>query len=218
MTREEYIKKIAPIATKVCRGTGLFASTMVAQAIIESGNGNSSLAKDANNHFGIKADRSWKGAVWSGKTREVIGGKDVYITDGFRWYSTIEEGFRDRNKFLKENKRYTQAGVFIAKTPEQQAEAFQLGKYATDPNYASIIKSVINGSGKLKQYDAVEDDYKTVVAHILNLRSGAGTEHNILEVLTNGDKVKVNDTSGDWSHVTVEKSNCSGWVSSRYLS
>jgi len=143
---------IAPIAIKVCHGTGLFPSTMIAQAIIESGNGNSLLAKRYNNHFGIKADRSWKGKVVSMTTREVFNGYDVYIKDGFRAYDTLEEGFRDRNEFLKRNPRYAKNGVFSAKTPEEQAVAFQRAGYATDPNYAKIISQVINGSGKLKKY------------------------------------------------------------------
>lgn len=217
MTRKEYIAKIAPVAMQACKGTGLFPSTMIAQAIIESSNGNSDLSSLYNNHFGIKADRSWKGAVVNMSTREVLAGKDVYIKDGFRAYPNLLAGFLDRNNFLKQNKRYTQAGVFTAKTPEQQADAFQKGKYATDPNYAKIIKSVINGSNKLKQYDAPEDNYVTVVAHMLNLRTGAGTQYNILEVLNNGDKVKVNAAQNEWSHITVQKSNCSGWVASKYL-
>jgi len=155
MTRKQYISKIAPIAMQACKGTGLFPSTMIAQAIIESGNGNSQLSSKYNNHFGIKADRSWKGAVVSLSTREVFAGKDVYIKDGFRVYPTLLEGFLDRNKFLKDNKRYTQAGVFIAQTPDMQAEAFQKGKYATDPNYDKVIKSVINGSSNLKKYDTM---------------------------------------------------------------
>lgn len=217
MTRKQYISKIAPIAMQACKGTGLFPSTMIAQAIIESNNGNSDLAAMYNNHFGIKADRAWRGAVVNMSTREVLAGKDVYIKDGFRAYPTLLEGFLDRNKFLKQNKRYTQAGVFTAKTPEQQADAFQEAKYATDPNYAKIIKGVINGSFKLKQYDAPEDNLATVVAHMLNLRTGAGTQYNILEVLNNGDKVKVNALKEGWSHVTVQKSNCSGWVAGKYL-
>lgn len=217
MTRQQYIKMIAPIAQQVCKGTGLFPSTMIAQAIIESNNGNSDLTIDANNHFGIKADKSWKGDIYPKRTREVLKGKTVYIVDNFRKYPSINEGFTDRNKFLKQNKRYTTAGVFVAKTPETQAVAFQEGKYATDPNYAKIINSVINGASKLKQYDSPEFDVKTVVAHMLNLRSGAGTEYNILEVLNNGDKVTVNESMGDWLRVTVQKSNCGGWVSKKYI-
>lgn len=126
---------------------------MIAQAIIESGNGNSVLARDYNNHFGIKADRSWKGRLVRLNTREVFKGRSTYITDGFRVYDTLEDGFQDRNKFLEVNPRYTKAGVFDARTPEEQCEAFQRAGYATDPNYAKLLIAVVNGSGRLKRFD-----------------------------------------------------------------
>lgn len=151
--REQYIASIKDAAMQVCQGTALFPSLMIAQAIVESGNGKSLLAARYHNHFGIKADRSWKGKVVSMSTREVFDGKDTYVKDGFRAYDSIEEGFADRNRFLQVNPRYRKAGVFDAETPEEQAEAFQRAGYATDPNYAKLLGQVINGSGKLKQYD-----------------------------------------------------------------
>lgn len=151
MTRSEYIDLVAPIAQDTCKGTGLFASLMIAQAIIESGDGNSLLAREYNNHFGIKAN-GWQGKIVVLKTREVYNGASCFIHDGFRVYDSIEQGFKDRNRFLKMNKRYANAGVFEAKTPEEQAKDFQEAGYATDPNYANLLIAVINGSS-LKQYD-----------------------------------------------------------------
>ncbi|MFD2961361.1 MULTISPECIES: glycoside hydrolase family 73 protein [Olivibacter] len=157
MTRQEYIKLIAPVAQKVCNGTGLFASLLIAQAIVESHNGAkntlSLLASKYHNHFGIKSSKGWTGAVVNLRTREVFSNKDVYIKDGFRAYPSLEAGFADRNRFLTVNQRYTRAGLFSAKTPEQQAIALQVAGYATDPNYAKVLGQVINGSGNLKQYD-----------------------------------------------------------------
>ena len=153
MTRAQYIEKIKNAAIAACRGTGLFPSLMIAQAIVESGNGNSLLAAKYNNHFGIKASAAWRGKVVSMATREVYSGHSVMIKDGFRAYDSIEEGFEDRNRFLQQNPRYTTAGVFAARTPEEQAKAFQRAGYATDPKYASLLIAVINGSGRLKQYD-----------------------------------------------------------------
>lgn len=151
--REQYISSIKDTAISACMGTGLFPSLMIAQAIVESGNGKSMLAVKYHNHFGIKALGGWKGKIANMKTREVFDGKDMNITDGFRVYDNLQDGFNDRNKFLKENPRYAKAGVFTAKTPEDQAQAFQNAGYATDPNYAKTLISVINGSGKLKRYD-----------------------------------------------------------------
>ena len=142
--RLEYIKKYTPAVIKAAKGTGLFPSLFMAQAILESGNGQSSLAKKYNNHFGVKASRGWKGKVIDMKTREVFDGKDVYIKDGFRWYNNPNDSFKDRVDFLKNNPRYTKHGVFSAKTPEQQADALLQAGYATDPNYATTLKWLIN--------------------------------------------------------------------------
>lgn len=152
MTRTQYIDLIAPIAKEECRATALFPSVMIAQAIIESGNGNSVLARDYNNHFGIKAS-GWQGKIVVLKTREVFNGASCFIKDGFRVYDSIEQGFQDRNRFLSANPRYGNAGVFNASSPEEQAKAFQAAGYATDPNYARLLISVINGSGRLKRFD-----------------------------------------------------------------
>ena len=142
--RLDYIKKFSDIVINASIGTGLFPSLFMAQAILESANGKSSLAKNYNNHFGIKASRNWKGKIIDLKTHEVFDGKDVYIKDGFRWYNNAKDSFKDRVKFLKNNPRYTKYGVFSAKTPEQQAEALQRAGYATSENYANTLKWIIN--------------------------------------------------------------------------
>lgn len=143
LTRKQYVSMVAPIAIEACKGTAFFPSLMVAQAIIESGDGNSLLARVYRNHFGIKADKSWKGQSVRLRTREVFS-KEVFIKDGFRVYPTIDEGFKDRNNFLKSNPRYTKHGVFKAKTAAEQAEAFQRAGYATDPNYSKLLIQVNN--------------------------------------------------------------------------
>lgn len=158
MTRQEYIQKFRGIVISAVKGTGLYPSVMMAQAILESSDkngvpGNSSLAKVYNNHFGIKADKSWTGKKVNMKTREVFDGKDVIIGDYFRVYEDALQSFKDRIQFLLKNKRYFNAGVFKSPTPEQQADALQAAGYATDPNYAKIIKGLI-ASLNLKDLDA----------------------------------------------------------------
>lgn len=153
MTRQQYIEYIAPTAQKICQNTSLFPSVLIAQAILEGNNGNSLLAKKYHNHFGIKASKGWSGKVVSLNTKEVFNGNSIQIKDGFRVYDTLEEGFLDRNNFLIQNPRYKKAGVFDALTAETQAEALQKAGYATDPNYANKLIQIINGSGRLKQFD-----------------------------------------------------------------
>lgn len=131
---------------------GLFPSVLLAQGILESGNGNSSLAAKHNNHFGIKRGVGWTGKVVSLNTKEVFDGRTVTIKDGFRVYDSAEQGFRDRNTFLKMNPRYQKAGVFDAPTPEEQAKRLKAAGYATDPHYAEKLIAIIT-SNHLHQFD-----------------------------------------------------------------
>jgi flagellum-specific peptidoglycan hydrolase FlgJ len=161
MTRQEYIRKFTPAVLLVTAGTGLFPSVMMAQAILESSDsngipGNSILASNYHNHFGIKADKSWKGASIVLKTREVIDGKSKNIKDAFRVYGDPLRSFSDRIQFLKQNKRYTDAGVFRAATPADQADALQAAGYATDPAYANLLKQLIT-KYHLTELDAMDD-------------------------------------------------------------
>lgn len=155
MTRQEYIEQFKNVVLEVTKGTGLFPSLMMAQAILESSDlkgvpGNSTLARVYHNHFGIKADKNWTGKKVSLITLEVFDGKSVTMGDYFRVYDEPAHSFKDRIEFLKRNQRYNKAGVFMAKTPEEQAEALQAAGYATDPNYAKILQSLIK---KLNLYE-----------------------------------------------------------------
>ncbi len=135
--------------------TGLFPSVAMAQMIIESANslgqaGKGLPAVAANNYFGIKADSSWTGAKTSFNTPN-DGSKISY----FRVYPTIKDSIIDHTNFLKKNSRYTNAGVFTAKTPEEQAYALAKAGYSEKPypQYADAIIAIINGYN-LKSLDA----------------------------------------------------------------
>lgn len=147
LSRKDFISKYYAFVKFITKATGIFPQTLFAQAILESqgkvGNAymvaGSTLARDFNNLFGIKADRSWKGKKVNLKTREVYGGNDVYITDAFRVYDSPEESMKDYILFLQKNPRYTTAGVFSADSYKDQAKALQKAGYATDPNYSKIV-------------------------------------------------------------------------------
>lgn len=141
--RFDYIQSIAAIAQQACKGTGLFPSVMIAQGVLESRNGLSTLSKAHHNHFGIKKGIGWTGEVALMPTWEVVNGKKVDIHAPFRKYPSLIEGFKDRVKFLQVNPRYTKYGVFSAKTPQAQCDALLMAGYATDPGYASLLKSII---------------------------------------------------------------------------
>ena len=153
-TREEFVKEYSPYINSITKGSGLLTGTVLAQAILESsGNyntngqwkvGGSQLAQEANNFFGVKADKNWKGEVYNIKTREVFGGNDTFIKDNFRKYASVKDSIKDHLDFLVKNSRYKKAGVFDAKTVEEQAAAIKKAGYATDPNYASIVNDIFN--------------------------------------------------------------------------
>lgn len=156
LSRSQFIDKYGPYARQATEGTLLFPSVMLAQAILESNNGNSLLTREAFNFFGIKADKSWLNAgkpYVSKQTTEYVDGEPVVIVGKFRKYSNPTESFKDRNNFLLSNSRYTKAGVFSAKTPEEQARALQTAGYATDPNYSTLLIKLIN-QNNLKQFDS----------------------------------------------------------------
>jgi flagellum-specific peptidoglycan hydrolase FlgJ len=150
--REDYITKVAPTAQAVCKGTGLFPSLQIAQACLESANGQSFLARVHNNHFGIKSVPAWKGDTIRLPTNEVIKGVTIHTEAVFRSYNSLEDGFKDRNHFLQVNTPYAKAGVFAATTPEDQAKALVRAGYATDPAYAVKLSQIIM-LFNLKQYD-----------------------------------------------------------------
>lgn len=153
-TKQNHINKMIHATLQTYKSHGLFPSLTIAQSAQESGWGpTSGLAKNGNAMFGIKADKSWTGKVYRSKTKEVYNGNTVTITDGFRAYSDINEGIIDRANFLAKNTRYSNAGVFTAKTPEEQARALQRAGYATDPNYANSLIKLINSSN-LKRFDS----------------------------------------------------------------
>ena len=123
-TRENFVKQYSPYINLVTKGTGILAGTLIAQAFIESSGkyngewlvGGSKLSREANNFFGIKASKGWKGEVYNIKTGEYTPSGSYYvIADNFRKYPSVEDSIKDYVNFLISNPRYHKAGVFEAK-------------------------------------------------------------------------------------------------------
>lgn len=157
--REIFIKQYTADVIAASKGTGLFPSVVMAQMMIESADrkgkpGQGITALKAKNFFGIKASKAWTGPTMAFNTPK--DGKPVNL---FRVYNTPQDSIRDRNKFLKENPRYTKGGVFSAKNPEEQAWALQNSRYAEGRDgkgggYADTIIGVIK-MYNLKQLDVL---------------------------------------------------------------
>jgi uncharacterized FlgJ-related protein len=144
ITPQQYINTYKNGAIDEMKKYGIPASITLAQGLLESGNGNSTLATKANNHFGIKCHSSWKG-------------KKVYRDDDrknecFRKYKSALESYRDHSIFLSTQPRY--ASLFQLKLTDYKGWAKGLKKagYATNPKYPGLLISLIERYD-LQKYD-----------------------------------------------------------------
>ncbi|SCJ50202.1 Exo-glucosaminidase lytG precursor [uncultured Clostridium sp.] len=123
-------------AKKSYKKYGILPSITVGQAILESGWGQSELTKNSNNLFGIKSDESWKGKSVEVNTTENYS--DI-VKAKFRKYDSIEESIKDHAKFLKENKRYKQHGLFEGNDYKEQAQSLENAGYSTKKNQSGEL-------------------------------------------------------------------------------
>lgn len=153
MTKSEFIPTIAPlvVAENIRRGNPLFSSVVIAQAIYESGWGQSRIMMKANAIFGIKATADWTGKVYNANTQECYDGVSyTNITACFRAYNSLAESISDYFDLITKLERYRKATV--SETPLECITAIKNGGYATHPTYIDTIMSIIN-SNNLTQYD-----------------------------------------------------------------
>lgn len=143
MTREEYIDTYKELAMKEMVRARIPASITLAQGILESGDGNSKLARKGNNHFGIKC-HDWKG--------KSMKHDDDEKNECFRKYKSVEQSYRDHSDFLTGRERY--AGLFELKITDYKGWAKGLKKagYATSPTYAKVLIRLIE-ENELYKYD-----------------------------------------------------------------
>ena len=153
MTQQQFFKSISAEAIITHKKSGVFASITLAQAMLESGTGSSGLTTKANNLFGIKAF-NWTGKTIQMVTTEYLQGMDVSILAPFRAYDNWNESIDDHSNFLMQNSTYAESGVFTSKTYQDQAQALQNAGYATDPNYAKSLVTLIK-EYNLNKYDAM---------------------------------------------------------------
>lgn len=147
-----YINRFKNIAITEMNKYGIPASITLSQAILESGTGNSDLAKYANNHFGIKCTSDWKG---KGYYKD-----DDKKDDCFRVYKDPEESFRDHSEFLK-RKRYAALFELNKDDYEGWAHGLKQAGYATNPRYAYLLIAIIE-KYNLNQYDRKENNLEKI--------------------------------------------------------
>ncbi len=134
-TRQQYIDLYAQLAIQEMNEYHIPASITMAQACLESGDGNSSLAVGANNHFGIKCRNDWTGL----SVRHDDDAKD----ECFRKYSSAIESFRDHSTFLTGGMRYQFLFDYDIKDYKKWAYGLKRAGYATDPQYPERLLKII---------------------------------------------------------------------------
>lgn len=144
MTIEEYVQAYKDFAVTEMNRSGVPASITLAQGIVESDCGNSTLARKANNHFGIKCHDNWqKGKIYQ---------DDDEPNECFRKYDSVLESFQDHSNFLRSTSRYS--SLFKLKPDDYKGWSKGLKKagYATNPAYADQLIHIIE-EHHLHQYD-----------------------------------------------------------------
>lgn len=163
--QQEFLDKAIPAATTASSKYGTYTSVMLAQAAVESAWGQSGLAQEPNNNlFGIKG--SYNGQSVNMNTGEYGNGGYYTTNAGFRKYPSYTESFEDNGALLRNQMGNYYSGTWVENS-NNYAQATQnglQGKYATDPNYAKTLNSVIatNGFDKYDPVTQVVNENRTV--------------------------------------------------------
>jgi hypothetical protein len=144
MTVNEYIDRYKDIAIKKMREHRIPASVTLAQGILESANGNSRLAVEANNHFGIKCHENWAG--------ETFTMDDDAKNECFRKYKSAEQSFEDHSMFLMTRSRYSSLFTLDESDYKGWAAGLKKAGYATNPDYTKLLIKIID-ENRLYEYD-----------------------------------------------------------------
>ncbi|KAF0238701.1 MAG: hypothetical protein FD181_702 [Prolixibacteraceae bacterium] len=163
MTRREYIEKYQVLAINEMNRSGIPASIKMAQACLESANGNSELSKKSNNHFGIKCK-----STWTGKT---VKHDDDEKDECFRKYNSVEESYIDHTNFLVSSPRYF--SLFQLNPDDYVGWAHGLKKagYATAPDYAQLLIKIIEENQLYRLDYRASNDQMIVAAPPINSKN-----------------------------------------------
>ena len=145
-----YIQQYQDIAVNHMHEYGIPASIKLAQGILESSYGTSKLAKESNNHFGIKCHKDWAGAV--------VYHDDDEKDECFRKYDFVEDSYLDHSLFLVNKERYSSLFELKKNDYRNWARGLKKAGYATNPDYANKLIQLIE-TYNLSYYDNKETDF-----------------------------------------------------------
>ncbi len=144
--RLEYFKEYYNLAIEEMIRSGVPASITLAQGALESGDGNSRLARRGNNHFGIKCHGDWTGGT--------IRHNDDRRHECFRKYKSVEDSYRDHSDFLSTGQRYAFLFELDPTDYEAWAKGLKQAGYATSRDYANSLIRIIEDYN-LQEYDLI---------------------------------------------------------------
>ena len=161
-----YAAQYAEEAKEQMRRYGIPASVILAQAILESSNGQSQLSRECHNHFGIPATASWL---------QHGGEYGVYTDDKpnekFCKYKSVGDSYEHHSLFLKQNKRYAQCFTLSPDDYKGWTKGIEKAGYATGGGYAASLQRIIEANG-LDKYD------REVMAEMRSGGRSFGVENN----------------------------------------
>lgn len=180
---QEYIDEWSPIAIEQMNNYGIPASITLAQGLLESGAGRSELAREGNNHFGIKCHNGWTGPT--------VYKDDDQRNDCFRSYRNARESYEDHSRFLVNGQRYR--SLFSLKPTDYKgwARGLKAAGYATNPKYADRLIDII------EVYKLYEYDSPSVAHHHHTHVEPHPSASSTLNVYTFNDRIYVLARRGD---------------------
>lgn len=170
--KEQFVNLLRPHAEQAGKALNVNPDVLIAQVALETGWGqhviHNQRGENSHNLFNIKANTAWSGKRVNVNTLEYRHGVAAYERADFRRYDNYAESFADYVDFIKNNPRYEKA-LEVGKDSASYAAALQRAGYATDPQYARKIQSLL-------KTELISSVAKTAQA----LASGVVGSHNTL--------------------------------------
>ena len=170
ITKSEYVDQWKATAIQQMVDNNIPASITLAQGILESGSGNSSLAVSGNNHFGIKCHG------WTGKKMYLDDDKS---NECFRVYKTADQSYQDHSEFLMEYSRYAFLFAYDVADYKSWAKGLKKAGYATNPKYPDLLIGIIEDLN-LDQYDNTGLPSEGYVPELIAATDAYSNKHNVV--------------------------------------
>ena len=191
---QQYVEQYKEAAMEQMRRYGIPASVTLAQGILESSNGQSQLARNENNHFGIKASSSWI----------ANGGKYGLYTDDkpnekFCSYASVGDSYEHHSQFLRNNKRYSACFSLSPDNYKGWAQGLDRAGYATAGTYAPNLIKIIERNDLAKYDRMVMEEMKAQGKQIGVEQNPRTTDSSIANTNGSNHSVSMNTTDSNYS-------------------